>query len=302
MLKRILKWVGIVLGALIAVLVIAFAVLYFVGGRAFVKVYKQPTDTVVIPAGDDAIRKGEHVAITRGCQSCHGADMAGGRIFIDSPALFTLAAANLTQGKGGVGAKMADADWVNAIRYGVDRKGHALLIMPSEVYYTLSDEDLGNLIAYLKALSPVDKEIPQRAIGPMGRVLLATGQFPTAAQLVEAQPPRPAAVPAGPTAEYGKYLANSVCVLCHGANLAGEYFPPGQPDARLTPNLTPAGELVTWSKDDFFKAMRTGVKPGGKTIDPDEMPWKQLGQMSDDELAAIYAYLQSLPRTAAPAK
>jgi mono/diheme cytochrome c family protein len=174
--------------------------------------------------------------------------------------------------------------------------------MPSEVYFNLNDEDMGYLIAYLKSLPPVDKQNPDRRIGPMGRVLLVTGQFPSSAELVEKLPPRSSAVAPGPSAEYGAYLASTVCVLCHGQNLAGEYFPPGSPDAKLTPNLTPGGELLIWSQADFVKAMRTGVTKDGDTLDQAQMPWKELGQMSDDELAAIYAYLKSLPKTPAPAK
>jgi len=41
--------------------------------------------------------------------------------------------------------------------------------------------------------------------------------------------------------------------------------------------------------------MRTGVTPTGKQLDSELMPWKSMGQMSDDELKAIWLYLQTLP-------
>jgi mono/diheme cytochrome c family protein len=302
MMKRVLKWVGIVLGALIVVLLIAGGVLYYLGGRAWNKVYKPPKDSVTIPTSADAVEKGKHIAITHDCTGCHLADLSGGDVFIDDPKLITIVTANLTSGKGGAGGKMKDQDWVNAIRYGVDRKGHGLFIMPSEIFYNLSDEDLGNLIAYVKSVPPVDKQNPDRKVGPMGRLFMALGQFPSSAELAAARPPRAAPVTPGPTAEYGKYIASTLCILCHGDNLAGALFPPGQPDAKMTPNLTPGGELLVWTKDDFIKTLRTGVTPGGQKLDTQAMPTSAIGQMTDDELTAVYAYLKSLPKTPSPTK
>jgi hypothetical protein len=40
--------------------------------------------------------------------------------------------------------------------------------------------------------------------------------------------------------------------------------------------------------------MRTGITPGGKQL-IDFMPWEYFGQMTDDELKAVWMYLQSLP-------
>jgi hypothetical protein len=40
--------------------------------------------------------------------------------------------------------------------------------------------------------------------------------------------------------------------------------------------------------------LRTGVTPSGYQLKP-AMPWKYFGQMTDDELKAVWLYLQSLP-------
>jgi hypothetical protein len=40
--------------------------------------------------------------------------------------------------------------------------------------------------------------------------------------------------------------------------------------------------------------LRTGVKPDGQQINK-FMPWNWKGQMTDDELKAVWAYLKSLP-------
>ena len=49
-----------------------------------------------------------------------------------------------------------------------------------------------------------------------------------------------------------------------------------------------------WSEEDFIATMRTGVTPNGHQL-KDVMPWKDFGQMTDDELKAVWMYLQSLP-------
>jgi mono/diheme cytochrome c family protein len=65
----------------------------------------------------------------------------------------------------------------------------------------------------------------------------------------------------------------------------------------LGPNLTPGGELTAWSAADFITTIRTGVTPAQHTLN-DMMPWKTYGKMSDDELQAVFLYLQSLPKLA----
>ena len=95
------------------------------------------------------------------------------------------------------------------------------------------------------------------------------------------------------TDAYGEYLAH-ICTVCHGVNLNGAPFgPPGQ--EVVTPNLTPGGELATWSEEGFINALRTGVTPSGEMLEKKEMPWESFGQMTDGELKALWMYLQSLP-------
>jgi mono/diheme cytochrome c family protein len=64
-------------------------------------------------------------------------------------------------------------------------------------------------------------------------------------------------------------------------------------------NLTSdsATGIGAWSEETFIKTLRTGKhlgNPNGRDILP-PMPWPFIGQMTDDDLKAIYAYLQSLP-------
>jgi mono/diheme cytochrome c family protein len=184
-----------------------------------------------------------------------------------------------------------------AIRHGVSHDGRGLALMPSGIFYYLSDEDLGALIAYLKSLPPMDNELPKSELGPLGRVMLALGQLPPEVtvpdvHVIDHYAPRPVPPEPGVTVEYGEYLANS-CTLCHGANLNGQTIREG-PNVYVALNLTPGGEVGCWSEEQFIATMRTGVTPGGHPL-KDFMPWKYFGQMTDDEIKAVWLYLQSLP-------
>jgi mono/diheme cytochrome c family protein len=100
----------------------------------------------------------------------------------------------------------------------------------------------------------------------------------------------------GVNAEYGEYLVNTNdCRVCHGENLNGGPFP-DPTIKKISPNLTPGGELGFWSEEEFMNTIRTGKTPGGHELNPELMPWKDYGKLYDDELKAIWQYLQSLPK------
>lgn len=290
--RKILKWIGIVLGSLVTLLVIAFVVLVVVGGAKANKTYAVDVKTVSIPTGAAAVERGKHLAIIFTCTKCHTATLAG-EVYFDVPGMVSIPTPNLTAGAGGVGGSMTDEDWIRAIRHGVGQDGRALMIMQSNTFHYLGDADLGALIAYLKSLPPVDNPLPERRIEVLGRVMMAAGLFPAAAvDKIDHAGVVPPAPEAGVTAAYGEYLSRT-CTECHGADMNGAPFgPPGQEVA--TPNLTPGGTLSTWTEENFIATMRTGVTPGRRSLS-EEMPWKNFGQMTDDELKAIWLYLQNLP-------
>ena len=67
------------------------------------------------------------------------------------------------------------------------------------------------------------------------------------------------------------------------------------PGAQEAPNLTPAGALlVSGQKEGFVAAMRTGITPTGRELDPINMPWPSYSKLSDDELRGLWIYLSSL--------
>jgi mono/diheme cytochrome c family protein len=107
----------------------------------------------------------------------------------------------------------------------------------------------------------------------------------------------------------GKYLANfGGCNDCH---TPGYFF--GKPDMERYlggsevgfeipnlgvfhgPNLTPDKEtgLGNWTRDQIVTALKAGERPDGRILAP-IMPWRAFASMTNNDLVAIAAYLQSL--------
>ena len=298
--RKILKWIGIALAGLFVLVALATVGLSMAGGRRLNKTHNVQVETIAIPTGEAAIARGRHLvqAVTF-CQACHGEDLDGD-IFDDEPDIATIIATNLTSGRGGVGATYDDADYVRSIRHGVNSQGRGQLIMHSDIYHNLSKQDLGAIIAYLKSVPPVDNELSQTTVAPLGRIFVALGMFDTEAlplipaEVIDHNAPFVEMPAQGATAEYGGYLMSiTLCRMCHGPELAGApSLEPGMPPG---PNLTPGGELGNWSEAEFIQTMRTGVSPHGHELDPEVMPWDVYAKLTDDELKGLWLYLQSLP-------
>jgi mono/diheme cytochrome c family protein len=297
MFKRILKWIGVGFSVVIILLLSAAGVMYFRGQSRFNQTYTVQVETVAIPSDAASLERGQHLVVLS-CAGCHGENLAGTDFFND-PGLGTIHAKNLTSGQGGIGASYTDADFVRILRHGVRPDGTSVFVMPSKGFHYLSDQDLGSIIAYLRPVPPIDQEWSPKQFTLLGNVLIGVGVFDNfmMADLIDHTGPRPAAPPIGVTKEYGDYLARlSGCRQCHGPQLSGGKV--DDPTINLLgPNLTPGGELATWSDADFLKTIRTGVTPSDHLLS-EVMPWKTYAKMSDDELKAVFLYLQSLPKLA----
>jgi mono/diheme cytochrome c family protein len=293
--KKILKWIGIVLGSLIGLLLLTGVGLYAKAMAQVNKTYDVQVRLVEIPTDAESIEHGRHL-VDFLCAECHGDDLGGKPVFIDLPGLAIISTPNITSGQGSITADFTDEDWVRALRHGVKPDGKSVFVMRSMDYQYFSDKDLGNVLAYLKTVPPVAREIPPHKMTFPGRVLYGAGAFGNllAASVISHNNLPTSTVPAGVTAAYGEYLINiNGCRGCHGAELAGAT--PPDPASMLAPNLTPGGHLASWSEADFIQAFRTGIVPEGRRLIPQFMPWDYKGRMTDDELAAIFLYLQSLP-------
>lgn len=255
-------------------------------------------------ATERAITRGRHLAEARyGCADCHGKDFGGGTM-IDAPAMGVLLGKNLTRGKGSAVADYTLADWDRLVRHGVKRDGTPT-VMPAVDFFRMSDRELSDLITYLRALPPVDREVPEPVFGPVGYFLMATGKILLPAELLEShQAPHAVEPPAeAPTATFGRHLAQT-CVGCHGLELAGGPIPGGDPSWPPARNLTPhADGLAGWSYQDFVKAMRQGVRRDGTPMQAPMSFITEYGKkMRDVELEALWAHLQAAPAKPSPAK
>jgi mono/diheme cytochrome c family protein len=288
--KRILRWVLILVVVLLAVVTATVGYVYIATTRLMARTYVANTvPQVRVRTDPAALARGkymaEHVAL---CVECHGEDL-GGKIVGDSFPMGRLASANLTRGKGGIGSAYSDEDFVRAIVHGVKRDGRAVIFMPSaESRFT--EEDLGSILGYVRSMPAVDRVPPPMSIGPMARMLGLFTDFPLAlASRIDHANVRLAATPdAADAAAIGGYLISTAgCRGCHGAELKGGGGPP--PGAS---NITPVG-IGAWNEQQFMSAIREHKRPNGTTID-EAMP-RLYGQMSDADLRAIFAFLRTVP-------
>lgn len=290
--RKLVKWLVRVLVVVVVVVGVLLAAAYVLSERRMAKVYA--IEPAVSPVSTDpgAVERGAHVATIRGCRECHGPDMASAT-FIDDPLVARLSGPNLTPA--GPGGQFSDVDLVRAIRHGVGREGRSLLFMPSQEFSHLSDQDMGDLLAYLHNLPAVDRTPPENRIGPLGRVLFVAGKIPLLPAEVVDHDARPALPEAGPTAAYGAYLSGA-CMGCHGKAFSGGHIPGTPPDWPDAANLTPGpGGLADWSEADFSKALREGIAPGGRQLQTRYMPVSATKHLTDVEVSALFAFLRSLP-------
>jgi len=294
--RRFFKWMGIVVGSVLVIGFVAYLIIYFTTDSRINRVYHIDAPEIVVAVDAETIERGEYLATLFGCNGCHGENLAGEPL-IEEPVLGMVYATNLTAGEGGVLNDYTDSQLSRAIRHGIDKDGHPLLIMPSTDFAHLSDQDTAALIAYMRSMPDVDNVRQPSTLGPLGRVLLAFDMFPAfPAEVIDHSVVYNAAPEQGVTVEYGKYLA-AACQGCHMADFAGGPQLGGGPNDIPSANLTVGGELAEWSTEDFINTIRTGVNPSGRQLDV-EMPWQAYARMTDEELTAIFLFLQSLPPVA----
>lgn len=284
---RLLHWLGIAVGTLVAMVVTAFVVVYAISERELRRTYPIPATSGSLPTDPAALAEGQRLATILGCfNGCHGRQ-AEGSVFFDEPMIARIVAPNLTASV----RKYSDAELAVAIRQGLRPDGRSMVVMPSEGFVALTDEDLGRIIAFLRSVPSADGPGPDLSPGPFGRIGFAVGEFKTTARLVAESVLPPAA--ASDNAVHGRYLAQVVCAQCHGADLRGS----SNPDF-TSPNL---GVVTAYSSEQFATLLRTGVATGGRTLGVmSSYARNNLSHLNDSEIAALYEYLRALPAAPSP--
>ncbi len=285
------RWAARLALGTIALLAVAAAAAYGISARHAARRYAVIAHPLAVPRDPASVARGAHLAASRGCVGCHGADLAG-HVELDDPLIGRLAGPNLT--RGGRGGALTDAEWELAVRHGVRRDGTPLFVMPAGEHTGMSDEDLGAIVAYARSLPARPTVPPRSGAGPVLRVLQASGKVNLySAAEIDHRRAHPARVAAEPTARYGAYLV-TMCTGCHGPGLSGGPIAGAPPDWKPAANITPGG-IGHYTEADFVRALREGVRPGGAPIDS-QMPVRRITRHLDDtELRALYAYLRSLP-------
>lgn len=292
MFRKILKIAGIILGVIVVIIAGFFTKAYIsVEGRRNTH-YAMDVQQVAISSDSAILAHGARLAKAKGCTECHGADL-GGKVFIDDPALGHVVAANLTKGNGGLPADYTTTDWIRALKHGVNREGKALLIMPSEEFTLLTEQDMGAIISYCAQVAPVNREFPEgSSLGPLGYLLTDLGKlslFPV--EKIDHSRPLVKEVKAEVSLAYGKYLSTS-CQGCHRENMkGGDPIAPGFPPVM---DISASGRPGNWNDEQFIATLRTGTTPEGRTLNPAEMPWTMAKEFTDLELKALHLYLNSL--------
>jgi mono/diheme cytochrome c family protein len=328
MLKKSLKYVGWALGIVIVLALVAYAIAYRTAMSRYERTWTVHAVEFPIPfplsedeiaalradriaagspatdplAGVDlnglalerAIARGKRLVDSRiGCNGCHGQDF-GGRLIIDISIVGHWVAPNLTTGIGSRTRGYTSSDWDRAVRHAVRKTGQSSS-MPSEEFVNLSDHELSDVVAYIRSMPPVDRDLGPVRIGPVFAFLTATDPKTLPAFYIEHDKPHAVEPPAStvPSVELGQHISQ-VCRGCHGPTLSGGKVA-GDPNMPIVANITPHETgLKGWTEADFFRALREGRRKDGTAI-VEQMPWRAYGQMSDTELKGLWAYLQTVP-------
>lgn len=198
-----------------------------------------------------------------------------------------------------------DGELFHAITTGVNKDGRALFpVMAAHRFGKMDREDLYDIIAYIRSLEPVQKDVPR-----------SQPDFPV--NFIINTMPQKAAFGKKPSAQdtvrYGAYLINAAgCVDCHsktdkGSVVPGTEFGGGMEFKMPTgivraPNITADQRtgIGNWTKDAFVQRFKLyadsnyhapKVEKGSMNT---PMPWSMFAGMKERDLEAIHAYLKSL--------
>ncbi len=291
------KWIRrtlMALAGLAALVALAAAVGVQRANSKMIRQVDVPVKPVAFRDDPQSLARGKYLYASRGCVDCHGA--AGtGAVFVDNGKGLRIGGPNITTGAGGVVAGYQPVDWVRSIRHGVNPKGRALMIMPSEDYNRFTDDDLASLVAYVRSLAPAPGQGAIVELPLPVRVLYGFGAIKDAAAKINHSLPPQQPVAEGVTLAHGAYVAN-MCIGCHGEKLAGGKIPGGPPDWPAAANLTPGeGSVMPMYPTDeaMIRMFKTGKRPDGSAVKV--MPFVSLREMNETDLRAMYLYLKSLP-------
>ena len=191
-----------------------------------------------------------------------------------------------------------DDQLARAIREGVGHDGRASFpFMPYPDFRNMSDEDLASVIVYLRALAPVRKQRPTTELVFPVKYLIRSVPEPLYAPVPEPDLSTPE--------KRGKYLVTIAgCTDCHtpqdahgqplpGMDFAGGFILDGPWGRVAAANITPDASGTSYYNAALFtQVMRTRFVKARRLNQI--MPWHIYRGMTDEDLAAAFAYLKTL--------
>jgi hypothetical protein len=296
---------------IVLITVVAVGALKVLGPRAFLGPRSRPLTSRTFEVTPARLERGKYLANSMGCLYCHSPHdwsqredpILPGMTGAGQPLPYTdlpgkVFAPNLTPDKDTGAGNWTDDMLARAIREGIGHDGRALFgIMPFAHYRNLPDEDLASVIVYLRSLPPVRNALPKTEIIFPVKYIMRNDPQPVTA-------PVPAPDISDP-AKRGRFLVNLIgCTDCHTpvdnhhVPIPGMEFSGGQVlhapwGSVASANLTPAASGIPYYDQALFiEAMRTGVVRGRELNKT--MPWTVLRHLTDEDLAAMFAYLKTL--------
>jgi mono/diheme cytochrome c family protein len=250
--------------------------------------------------------RGAYLAVLGDCAGCHtqpGKPAYSGGVPLGTP-FGTIYTANITPDKDtGIGG-WTDAQFYNALHNGIDAKGgHLYPAFPYPYFQRISREDSDTLHAYLNSLPAVHSTPPANKMPfPFNiRFLIALWNAVNFDHT-----PTPVDTGKSPEWNRGAYLVwgPGHCGACHtpknwmGGDKNDVMFTGGVLDNWATANLTsdPRSGLQSWTAADIAEYLKTGRNTHTNASGSMQLVIQDsTSQMTDDDRAAIAAYLKDLP-------
>lgn len=307
--KKILLWIlGVIVFGIVAGVIYLYAAFPSVG----------PPPEITVEGTEQQIERGkylaEHVAV---CIDCHsnrdwskfsgpikpGTFGRGGDIFTEKMGFpGTFYARNITPHNL---KSWTDGEIYRTITAGVTKEGRPMFpVMPYPAYGKMDPDDVRAIIAYVRTLEPIENETPaSEANFPMNLILRT---IPQQADPMERPSPEDSVA-------YGEYMTViSGCAECHtpqeqGTDIEGMYLAGGfefqMPFGTVrSVNITPHNQtgIGRWTKEMFVNRFKQYEVPSDSLPEVGEnqfnsvMPWQMYGGMKEQDLEAIYTYLQTV--------
>lgn len=236
------------------------------------------------PVSKDDPVEGLRVAKRVGCTGCHMDDGRGGGFDVKTPTGDRLVAPNLTERR----VSYDDVGLVGLLREGKTHDGHLPIGMPVHMFQYLSDHEVADITAWMRALTAVENPgLAASTLSPGTLRQLADGSYEFDDHVPDPGNRPPAVRPAEPLA-LGRHLALTSCGECHGRDLNG--WGPEDP----TPSLVLVNKAYT--PEQFARLMKTGIAANGKETASGFMSGTardRFAVLTDDEIAALKSYLDS---------